>query len=320
MAERPASARGDKHVLKGQVKKCEERLGALEERMERVELRQELAEAYRRLRVEHSDALKAVWDNFEAKAFPAGELRQRAARAVEDEVRQQLQKDVPEEALQQKSKELSNDRRAVGTREARAALATRFQVTNLVEWVHKDKAGGYGLVLEQGEPSRLCYESVKKEGCSLSSAASRLPRLEFSYIQTEAPKLDKKVKEKGEKGKAVEGKVGKAKSQGVVVAMGPNEARLGGVFSFGNKKSAGSCFSFRSFCQNTMVSLYHFLSPTVFLVLLSVVSDSFVLGVLTALFSHLPTLGPRSIPIGTSWGSQSGVLGYGPYSQVGPCG
>ena len=67
----------------------------------------------------------------------------------------------------------------------------------------------------------------KSTGRSLSSAASRLPRLEFSYIQTEAPKLDKKVQEKGE-----------------------------------------------------------------FLVLLSVVSDSFVLGVLTALFSHLPTLGP----------------------------
>ena len=133
MAERPASARGDKHVLKGQVKKCEERLGALEERMERVELRQELAEAYRRLRVEHSDALKAVWDTFEAKAFPPGELRQRAASGGGGRGQ------AAEEALQQKSKALSNDRRAVGTREARAALATRFQVTNLVEWVHKDR-------------------------------------------------------------------------------------------------------------------------------------------------------------------------------------
>ena len=90
MTERPAPGRGDKQVLKGQVKKCEERLRALEERMERVELRQELSEAYRRLRVEHCNAFKTVWDGFEAKAFPPGELRQRAAKAVEDEVRQQL--------------------------------------------------------------------------------------------------------------------------------------------------------------------------------------------------------------------------------------
>ena len=124
MAERPAPARGDKQVLKGQVKKCEERLGALEERMERVELRQELSEAYCRLRVEHCNALKTVWDDFEAKAFPPGELRQRAAKAVEDEVRQQLQQELPEETLQQKSKELSNDRRAVGTRVARAAVSS----------------------------------------------------------------------------------------------------------------------------------------------------------------------------------------------------
>ena len=179
MAERPAPARGDKQVLKGQVKKCEERLGALEERMERVELRQELSEAYRRLRVEHCNALKTVWDDFEAKAFPPRELRQRAAKAVEDEVRQQLQQELPEETLQQKRKELSNDRRAVGTREARAALATRFQVTGLLEWVHKDKSGGYGLVLDQ-----------------------------------RGPKTRQKGKEKGGKGKGRGRKGGKGKEQG----------------------------------------------------------------------------------------------------------
>lgn len=254
MAERPAPARGDKQVLKGQVKKCEERLGAvLEERMERVELRQELSEAYCRLRVEHCNALKTVWDDFEAKAFPPGELRQRAAKAVEDEVRQQLQQELPEETLQQKSKELSNDCRAVGTREARAALATRFQVTGLLEWVHKDKSGGYGLVLEQGEPSRLVYEQAKREstGRSLSSAAFNPPRPESSYTQTKAPKPDKKVKEKGVKGKAVEEKGGKEKSKGVGVAIGPTKARLGKF----------PCF-FRK--QSRLVYIFHFLSPNVF--------------------------------------------------------
>lgn len=216
MAERPAPARGDKHVLKGQVKKCEERLGALEERMDRVELRQELSEAYRRLRVEHCNALKTVWGDFEAKAFPPGELRQRAAKAVEDEVRQLLQQDLPEETLQQKSKELSNDRRAVGTREARAALATRFQVTGLLEWVHKDKSGGYGLVLAQGEPSRLVYEHVRKEINWTLFCISRLqtPPSGMQLYPDRGPKTRQKGKGKGGKGKGRGRKGGKGKDQG----------------------------------------------------------------------------------------------------------
>ena len=147
---------------------------------------------------------------------PPGELRQRAARAVEDEVRQQLQKDVPEEALQQKSKDLSNDRRAVGTREARAALATRFQVAGLVEWVHKDKAGGYGLVLEQGEPSRLCYESVKKEVNWALFVISRLqtPPAGIQLYPDRGPKTRQKGKGKGGKGKGRGRKGGKGKEPG----------------------------------------------------------------------------------------------------------
>ena len=104
----PGERRG---VLRGQLKKVEERLDNVEWRLGRVELAQEQTDQYRRLRVEHSPRLQEVWRAFEAKEFEPHELRAKVAVAVGADVRECMGREVDEEALQAKSRELSHGRR-----------------------------------------------------------------------------------------------------------------------------------------------------------------------------------------------------------------
>ena len=52
------------------------------------------------------------------------------------------------------------------TAQIRATMATEF---DLVEWVSKDRAGGFQIILRRGEPSRLLTEGVKTKSIGPST-------------------------------------------------------------------------------------------------------------------------------------------------------
>lgn len=41
--------------------------------------------------------------------------------------------------------------------------AREFSIGSLVEWVSKDRAGGYQIILQRGEPSRLFTEQIRSQ-------------------------------------------------------------------------------------------------------------------------------------------------------------
>ena len=158
MAER--RDKPDKGVLKKQLKEHEGKLTDLDARLTRVETIQERQEGYRRLRVERCAGLDTLWNSVESKV-PAAELRSRTANVLEQSVQEALKKEVEEDQLQAKAQELSGGKRA--TRVARASLADRVVLRDLVEWVKKDRSGAFNIILVAGEPSRLLYEVIRKE-------------------------------------------------------------------------------------------------------------------------------------------------------------
>ena len=96
----------------------------------RVELRQELADAFRRMSVEHSDHLKEVGRDSKLRPSPP----------------ENFELGLPERKKSSATscKRMTRRKQMTVGQGARTALAIRFQMA-LVEWLHKDKAGGYGL-------------------------------------------------------------------------------------------------------------------------------------------------------------------------------
>ena len=89
----PWPEQGGRAVLKQQLKEVSDRVGALENRMDKVETSQEYNDAYRRLRCEHSPGLTEVWSQFERKVFEAKDLKSKVCTAIETEVQAALRQD-----------------------------------------------------------------------------------------------------------------------------------------------------------------------------------------------------------------------------------
>ena len=210
----PAGAR-DKGQVKKELKKCGDRLDVLEQKGDRLEYLAEQQDSYRRLRIERCDLLEDLWSGFEQKQIPGNELRERTAAAIEEAVRTQLTRNTDEEAAQRKAHELSSGKRAIPTHTARQALAERFQIKNLVEWIWKDRSGAFNVVLVAGEPSRLVHDLVRKE-CNwplfVLSKVENAPAKSVQIYPDRGP-LQRKGKGKGKaKGKG-KGKGGKGKGK-----------------------------------------------------------------------------------------------------------
>ena len=130
------------------------------------------------------------WSGFEHKQIPGSELRERAAA----------------------DKRHKNSVRASGPRQA---IAERFVLKGLVEWVRKDRSGAFNLVLVAGEPSRLVHDLVRKEFNWPLFVLSKLDNAPAKSVQIYPDRgpLQRKGKGKGRaKGKG-KGKGGRVKGK-----------------------------------------------------------------------------------------------------------
>eukprot|EP00435_Cladocopium_sp_Y103_P004670 s4145_g1.t1 len=167
----PPARRG---VLATQVKEHKQRLEALETRLTRVEYTQELQEAYRKLRIEHSDSLQEVWRKFKAKEITGRELKPEAVQAITQDIQASLCNDYDEAALEQKAKDLSNQKRGAMSKQEREHLCRDLDLTRHLEWIRQEDNGAFTVFLYRGEPSRMYYERLKKDGNWMLHVTSRM--------------------------------------------------------------------------------------------------------------------------------------------------
>ncbi|CAE7660763.1 unnamed protein product [Symbiodinium sp. CCMP2592] len=149
--------------LSQQVKELQEHRGETDHT--KLELQAERETAYRHLRVESSAALADLFQRMEAGTLPRSQLRSSAATALVEEVSATLARAQDETELQRLAGDLSKSKRGVPTRQARIASGEAFAPLadlGLLEWV-QPAGRGWNLRLQNGEPSRLLFEGVRKE-------------------------------------------------------------------------------------------------------------------------------------------------------------
>ena len=194
-------------------------MGALEARVDRVEYQVEIADAYRHLRLERCPEADAVWARFENKTLPPNELRTAMSTAVETAVKQALGQQVDEALFQNKASELSAGKRGVPVQAVRAALSKE----NL-EWVHKGRSGGFGLVLKHGEASRAIHALVQGyvNWCLYVLSKLQDPRQAHNFTPTADPRLGPKARVAKRKQQA---KPARKAAKGAARAMAKEVAR-----------------------------------------------------------------------------------------------
>ena len=221
---------GGRAVLKSQIKEVSDRLDLLEGRVDRVETTLELSEAYRRLRCERSPGLNTLWGQFENKTFEAKDLKSKVCTVIEQEVQAALRQECDETSLQNTSAQLSNNRRSIPPLEVRKRLADNFTLSPYLEWVSKDKAGGFQLILSRGEPTRLFTKTVSQDLNWALFVLSRKTEGEIQGIQLymdRGPKARAKGRNKGHpKGKGGKGGKGKGKGRGKGPGNGGDAQRM----------------------------------------------------------------------------------------------
>ena len=219
MAGRGNAGNAGRGVLKQAIKDLETRVTNTEQRLDRVETTVELSEGYRRLRVEHSTKLDELWTKFTNKEVEGRDMRNLATTALTQEIREVLGREWQENELQQKSNTLSNGRRTLPSPEVRATLAREFSMGSLVEWVSKDRAGGYQIILQRGEPSRVFTEQIRSQVNWVLYVLSKMaePQNGVQIYMDRGPKQ----RAKGQ-GKAGQGKGGKGRGKAKGKAKGGN--------------------------------------------------------------------------------------------------
>ena len=131
-------------------------------------------EGYRRLRVEHGDKVKQVWEKFERKEIEGRDLKAEIARALAEDVQSSLLQPTDPETLEQKARTPSNNKRGALPQHDREHLVRDMDITAHLEWVRKDKSGAIALILKRGEPSRLHFERIRHDGNWALFVASRM--------------------------------------------------------------------------------------------------------------------------------------------------
>ena len=134
----------------------------LADRVDTLELRLELETSYRFLRVEHSAALTALFQDVEQGNVEKKDIRERAGQALSREVREVLEQNLGEADLLAKSNGLSGGRCRWAPVAERQAVLDSWGVERHIERVSKQGSHAFSVRLQQGEPSRLCSEQVKK--------------------------------------------------------------------------------------------------------------------------------------------------------------
>ena len=215
----PARRQGN-GVLRSQLKETNERLDALEQRVDKVEYTVELQEAYRHLRVEHSAGVAGIWSRFESGDIQASEIKARVVQALHEELDGMARAEWPEEAVQAKAMLLSQGKRGIGNAESRRSCLQGLRFDGILDWVRKDRSGAMCLILSRGEPARLVFDRVRSEGNWMLYVLSRMvdPHNGIQMYPDKGPKVRAarakgKGKQKGQKGKKGRGK-GKGRGAG----------------------------------------------------------------------------------------------------------
>ena len=155
------------------------------------------------------------------------DIRQEASTIINQEVQRILPTDFDETTAQQKSQELSHGKRSLPAKAVLHAVAPAFDSSPFIEWVSRDKAGGYHAVLQRGKPSRLFTKSITQEVNWPLFVLSRLhsPAQGIQIYQDKGPRVRSKAKGKGNKGKG-KGPKGKGKqAKGGKAAKGGDPTR-----------------------------------------------------------------------------------------------
>lgn len=116
--------RGNNAVLQQQLKKLEDRVEGLENRMD---------------------------------------LKTRAVQAIHQELHEATDRQVDEPQAQQKAQDLSNNKWGFPTAEARQRLRDCVTLDGLVDWVRKDRSGAFVVTLRRGEPAQLLHNNIRAE-------------------------------------------------------------------------------------------------------------------------------------------------------------
>ena len=101
----------------GQLKDLQDRVGAVEGRLDRVETTLEFSEAYRRVRIEHSRGLADLSTRIDSREIPANRIKDEASRIIDEEVKAQLSKQVvAKTSAGKKSRTQQGEKKPSGTR------------------------------------------------------------------------------------------------------------------------------------------------------------------------------------------------------------
>ena len=143
--------RGNNAVLQQQLKKLEDRVEGLENRMD---------------------------------------LKTRAVQAIHQELHEATDRQVDEPQAQQKAQDLSNNKWGFPTAEARQRLRDCVTLDGLVDWVRKDRSGAFVVTLRRGErPSSSTITSAQKStGGPMWSLVWRTLSKEYRFTLTAAPR------------------------------------------------------------------------------------------------------------------------------------
>ena len=74
----------------GERQDLQDRVEALEGRLDRAETTLEFSEAYGRVRIEHSPGLTDLWTRIDSREIPGNRIKEEASKIIDDEVKAQL--------------------------------------------------------------------------------------------------------------------------------------------------------------------------------------------------------------------------------------
>ena len=139
--------------LDRRLTQAENQLTRHNDRLDNVELRLELDQSYRFIRVE---ACKV-----ETGEVSKSDIRDAVGQTLTREIREVLERQHDEGALQQASQTHGNNRRKWPTAVQRKLVFDGLNLCPLIEWCSKAGNSAYSVRLTPGEPSRLAHEAIR---------------------------------------------------------------------------------------------------------------------------------------------------------------
>ena len=147
--------------LDRRLTQAENQLTRHNDRLDNVELRLELDQSYRFIRVEACKGLEEMFAKVETGEVSKSDIRDVVGQTLTREIREVLERQHDEGALQQASQTHGNNRRKLPTAVQRKLVFDGLNLCPLIEWCSKAGNSAYSVRLTPGEPSRLAHEAIR---------------------------------------------------------------------------------------------------------------------------------------------------------------